>query len=209
MKEALDRARSLVKRKEAWEVYEEEVGDGEDEDQVDPTEEPTTPIKAKLSKRKTQSQRNRRDRHALSLLALSRRRALSARTHSVVTAPSLNSSLSTATTLSLSQKVLLAKLRKQRLRTSGLAHFRSGPSKVPTAPISYQTGDELAEGLRTLKPEGNLWRDWLGSGMKRGKIGVERGYENNFRGGKLGGGGRKGSGTKIKDKRTYKFGAQF
>jgi nucleolar protein 53 len=45
---------------------------------------------------------------------------------------------------------------------------------VPKAKVDVQLTEELAEGLRSLKPEGSLWKDWQGSAIRRGKIPAKR-----------------------------------
>jgi nucleolar protein 53 len=41
---------------------------------------------------------------------------------------------------------------------------------LPTAPLEVQLSDELAESLRLLKPEGNLFRDRYRSLVERGVV---------------------------------------
>ena len=42
--------------------------------------------------------------------------------------------------------------------------------ELPTAPLEVQLSDELAESLRLLKPEGNLFRDRYRSLVERGIV---------------------------------------
>ncbi|KAG1791941.1 uncharacterized protein BJ212DRAFT_1490825 [Suillus subaureus] len=56
------------------------------------------------------------------------------------------------------------KLRK------GLAGQRLGKYKVPENEIEVQIGEDLSENLRTLKPEGNLFRDRFRSMQQRALI---------------------------------------
>ena len=42
--------------------------------------------------------------------------------------------------------------------------------ELPTAPLEVQLSDELAESLRLLKPEGNLFRDRYRSFVERGIV---------------------------------------
>ena len=44
------------------------------------------------------------------------------------------------------------------------------PKELPTAPLEIQLSDELAESLRLLKPEGNLFRDRYRSIVERGIV---------------------------------------
>jgi nucleolar protein 53 len=62
------------------------------------------------------------------------------------------------------QLALKMKLRK------GLAGQRLGKYKVPENEIEVQTGEDLSENLRTLKPEGNLFRDRFRSMQQRALI---------------------------------------
>lgn len=62
------------------------------------------------------------------------------------------------------QLALKMKLRK------GLAGQRLGKYKVPENEIEVQIGEDLSENLRTLKPEGNLFRDRFRSMQQRALI---------------------------------------
>lgn len=61
-----------------------------------------------------------------------------------------------------------------RLTSAGLAEMRSGPNRVPKPKQSYLLTEELPEGLRQLKTNGNLWNEWLDSSRRRGKVQMER-----------------------------------
>jgi len=205
-KDAMDAIRSSVKGKENWEIYEEEVGSGEESDASaeDGAEgEAEAALKKKLSKRKTRQQRSKKLANAKELLEIAERKAVKARLHSVLSAPTLNQGLAASEELSLAEKAAALRLRKAKLQAQGLTRLRSGPNRVPDAQLHFQLGEELADNLRTLEPEGNLWRDWIGSGMRRGKVPVERSNANK-KGGKYGGGHQKGHGTKEKEKYAYK-----
>lgn len=187
----MDDLRKSTKGMEPWEMYEDEVGSGESDD------EDATPLgegindgktKKKLPTRKTRQQRNKKLLLAAEALALAQRRAQKARTHSVITAPAVLAAMDTSIEESLAVKALASKIRKARLIERGLTRLRSGPSRVPDAPVTFQLGEELSDNLRTLTPEGNLWRDWVGSGMRRGKVPVERANISK-KGGKRGGSG--------------------
>lgn len=209
IKDAMDEARLLAKGLEPWEIYEGEVGSGEEEgdeidDEMNGGGAAAGMKKKKLSKRKTQSQRNKKLMVAAEALALSLRRASKARIASVVNAPAVNAALTESTELSLAEKALALKTRKAKIAEAGLTRLRSGPSRVPDAPVTFQLGEELADNLRTLTPEGNLWRDWIGSGMRRGKVPVERANISK-KGGKKGGRGHdKGHNLKTVKKHGWK-----
>lgn len=179
IKDAMEDLRKATKGLEPWQLCEEEVGSGESEDEADLLADAAgldevAKLKKKLPKRKTRQQRNKKLLLAAEALDLAQRRAQKARTASVVTAPAVNKSMDEAIEASLQEKVAAANVRRTRLMERGLTRLRSGPSKVPDAPVTYQLGEELADNLRTLTPEGNLWREWVGSGMRRGKVPVER-----------------------------------
>ncbi|WFD20885.1 hypothetical protein MCAP1_003140 [Malassezia caprae] len=55
-----------------------------------------------------------------------------------------------------------------RMRESGMAGSKVGKYVVPEARIDVQTGDELSESLRQLKPEGNLFWDRFQNLQARG-----------------------------------------
>ncbi|KAG9128573.1 hypothetical protein FRC07_000006 [Ceratobasidium sp. 392] len=54
--------------------------------------------------------------------------------------------------------------------TKGLIGMRIGKHRVKEGDIDVQLGEDLAESLRELKPEGNLWRERWGSMVVRGKV---------------------------------------
>lgn len=206
IKDAMDQVRLALKGKEPWELYEDEVGSGEEDDSlaIEDPEAVELRLRKKIPKRKTRQQRNKKLMVAAEALALAQRRADKARTHSVVTAPTVNQTLDESLQLSLEEKAMAAKIRKARLAERGLTRLRSGPARVPDAPVTFQLGEELSDTLRTLQPEGNLWRDWVGSGMRRGKIVVEKANESK-KGGKRGGRGRdKGSKQRMRAKYSMK-----
>lgn len=206
IKDAMDELRKSTKGKEPWELYEEEVGSGEEDESaaIEDPEAVELRLRKKLPKRKTRQQRNKKLLIAAEALALARRRAAKLRTSSVLTAPSVNATMDSSIELSLAEKAAASVIRRARLADRGLTRLRSGPSRVPDQPVTFQLGEELSDNLRTLTPEGNLWREWVGSGMRRGKVPVERANESK-KGGKKGGRGRdKGSKMKLKEKYAYK-----
>ncbi|GAA6038664.1 hypothetical protein JCM8097_009473 [Rhodosporidiobolus ruineniae] len=192
IKEAMDASRVAARGVEVWEAYEDEVGSGESDEEmniVDPEAQAVKDrMKKRAAKRKTQQQRNAKLRVAEEAFELAKRREMKKRVASVQHVKDVDAELLKAEELSLEEKALALKVRKARLAEQGLTRFRSGPSRVPDAPVTFQLGDELAENLRTLQPEGNLWKEWVSSGMRRGKVPVERANEGK-RGGKRGGRG--------------------
>ncbi|GAA5925259.1 hypothetical protein JCM3775_006408 [Rhodotorula graminis] len=207
-KDAMDASRVLARGQETWEAYADEVGSGESDaelDIVDPDAHAHKELlKRRAAKRKTTKQRTTAVRVAQEARALADRRAMKKRVASVQNVRDVEGSITQAETLSLEDKALALRARKVRLADRGLTRFRSGPNRVPDAPVAFQLGDELADNLRTLQPEGNLWKEWVSSGMRRGRVPVERANEGK-KGGKRGGRGHdKGHGYKEKEKFAYK-----
>ncbi|GAA6002608.1 hypothetical protein JCM10207_007590 [Rhodosporidiobolus poonsookiae] len=192
VKEALDTSRMLARGVEPWEAYEDEVGSGEEDDDlaiVDPEAHAHKELmKRRAARRKTKQQRNAKVRVAAEARALALRREMKKRVAATQHARAVDADLARASELSLEEKALALKAQRARLEAQGLTRFRSGPGRVPDAPVTFQLGDELAENLRTLQPEGNLWKEWVSSGMRRGRVPVERANEGR-KGGKRGGRG--------------------
>jgi len=199
VKDLMDEARVNSRGKASWEAYEEDVGSGESEDEGDAKEGETEEdkLKKKLPKRKTRQQRNSKLRVAEEARALALRREMKKRIAAVHNVKSVQKEIAEEEKMSLEEKAMALKIRKARLAEQGLTRFRSGPSRVPDAPVTFQLGDELADNLRTLQPEGNLWKEWVASGMRRGKVPVERANESK-KGGKRGGRGRD-KGSKMRE----------
>ncbi|ORY90169.1 putative membrane protein [Leucosporidium creatinivorum] len=203
IKDAMEEVRRSGAGKELWELYEEEVGSGEDDDELAIIDPEMSELKKKAQKRKTKKQRTAKIMVREEAAALAERRAAKKRVASVLSAPSLNAALEQSTQLSLAEKAAALKIQKARVASQGLTRFRSGPSRVPDAPVTFQLGEELADNLRTLAPEGNLWRDWVGSGMRRGKVPVER-ANTSKKGGKRGGRGHDKN-HKMKEVQKYSY----
>ncbi|GAA5985184.1 hypothetical protein JCM5350_004262 [Sporobolomyces pararoseus] len=207
VKDLMDEARLNSRGKEVWQAYEEEVGSGEEdegEEGANGEGDDADKLKKKLPKRKTRQQRNSKLRVAEEARQLALRREMKKRIAAVHNVKSVQKEIADEEKLSLEEKAMALKMRKARLAEQGLTRFRSGPSRVPDAPVNFQLGDELADNLRTLQPEGNLWKEWVSSGMRRGKVPVERANESK-KGGKRGGRGRdKGSKMKEVEKYSYK-----
>ncbi|GAA5899398.1 ribosome biogenesis protein NOP53 [Sporobolomyces salmoneus] len=207
VKDLMDEARVNQRGKEVWQAYEEEVGSGEEdnaEEVAGGEDGDADKLKKKLPKRKTRQQRNSKLRVAEEARQLALRREMKKRIAAVHNVKSVQQEIVDEEKLSLEEKAIALKMRKARLAEQGLTRFRSGPSRVPDAPVNFQLGDELADNLRTLQPEGNLWKEWVASGMRRGKVPVERANESK-KGGKRGGRGRdKGSKMKEVEKYSYK-----
>ncbi|GAA6051910.1 hypothetical protein JCM3770_006570 [Rhodotorula araucariae] len=207
-KDAMDASRVNARGLDTWEAYEDEVGSGESDTEleiVDPEAHAHKELlKRRAARRKTTKQRTTALRVAAEAHALAERRAMKKRIASVQHVRDVDGGITAAENLSLEEKALALRARKVRLAQRGLTRFRSGPSRVPDAPVSFQLGDELADNLRTLRPEGNLWKEWVSSGMRRGRVPVERANEGK-KGGKRGGRGHdKGHGFREVEKFSYK-----
>ncbi|KAK4052869.1 hypothetical protein OIO90_004145 [Microbotryomycetes sp. JL221] len=215
VKDAMDDVRKAALGKDVWELYEDEVGSGEDDGDEDhdedhdddDTDEVGGAVAGSLPKkqprRKTQKQRNAKVRLREEQQELARRRSARQRIASVAAAPTIAAALKQAEQMSLEDKALALKIQKARLAKQGLTRFRSGPSRVPDQQPTFQLGEELSENLRTLKPEGNLWRDWVGSNMRRGRVPVERANESK-KGGRQGRGHDKHHKMREVEKYSYK-----
>ncbi|GAA5827170.1 hypothetical protein JCM11251_001151 [Rhodosporidiobolus azoricus] len=192
VKAAMDASRALGRGVEAWEVYEEEVGSGESDEEMEIVDEDVAArkeaLRKKAAKRKTKQQKNNKLKVAEEDRVAKLRREFRARAAGVQNVKDVKAELAAEQAMSLEEKALALKARKARLAAQGLTRFRSGPNRVPDAPVTFQLGDELADNLRTLQPEGNLWKEWVSSGMRRGRVPVERANVSK-KGGKRGGRG--------------------
>lgn len=83
--------------------------------------------------------------------------------------------------------------KAERLRREGLAGERVGKYTVPRRRVDVQTGDELSESLRQLRPEGNLFRDRLQSLQARGLVEARQPVQP-----------KRGLRTKVYDRHTFK-----
>jgi nucleolar protein 53 len=65
---------------------------------------------------------------------------------------------------------LLSELSKTQSEGQSKVTKRKTPKELPTAPLDVQLADELAESLRLMKPEGNLFRDRYRNLVERGIV---------------------------------------
>ncbi|KAL4072336.1 P60-like protein [Scleroderma citrinum] len=139
----------------------------EDADEPIPTDEavvPRRPLARKTKQQRTRMLKQKAEKQALAEKAL-RKRIL----HSITSAKSMKSELDK--TLKAQEQARLARQLSMRLRLrKGLAGRRLGKHKVPESHIDVQVGEDLCENLRTLKPEGNLFRDRFVSLQQRALI---------------------------------------
>lgn len=148
--------------------------DSEDDDQVDQVGKGETylakPVKVQ---RKTRAQRNKQLRQQEQLRLRNLAQTLKHKHKQISNLPSL---LSQITHHSAKQ------VSTQNSDTFGTGKSKK-PKELPVAPLEVQLSDELAESLRLLKPEGNLFRDRYRSFVERGI--VEGRFERNRRGRKF------------------------
>lgn len=139
----------------------------EDVDEPAPTDTAVVPPRA--SARKTKQQRTRILKQKAEKQALADRALRKRILHSITLAKSMKSEVDKA--LKAREQARLARQLTMRLRLrKGLAGRRLGKHRVPESHIDVQVGEDLAENLRTLKPEGNLFRDRFVSLQQRALI---------------------------------------
>lgn len=113
---------------------------------------------------KTQAQRNKDSRKKQQIALETAIRAQKAQRKAL---SSLGSLIESNLELSDEQKQgLVTEVRKN----SKVRKHKYGKHQIPQDPLEIQLSDELAESLRTLKPEGNLFKDRFISLVKRGIV---------------------------------------
>lgn len=141
----------------------EQDDDDEDQDDAEATERSgrTVPTRATA---KTQTQRNREARRARQIALEASLRARKAERASLA---ALNAS-DLVLAASQIQQDGSRELKDDDDGGSRLRRRKFGRHAVPLDPLELQLSHELAESLRTLRPEGNLFRDRFTSLVKRG-----------------------------------------
>ncbi|QRW13313.1 Nop53 (60S ribosomal biogenesis) [Ceratobasidium sp. AG-Ba] len=168
--EEYERAEAIRRRMEAAREAGEQGIEGmlldvdinEDEEEVE--DEALEPVR--MPGRKTAQQRRR----AARALAEKRARANLAQKRQQLASLTTLKSIHRAVTSAQSEAERAAALRAQKKVARGLIGMRIGKHVVKEGDIDVQLGEDLAESLRELKPEGNLWRDRWGSLVVRGKV---------------------------------------
>ncbi|CAK9786988.1 P60-like protein [Cutaneotrichosporon oleaginosum] len=147
------------------------IGGGEGEDESEEEEdEDAEGFKPKPTKRKTQAQRNKAAR-AKALRLAEREDAIRRKMERHVGA-------ARALSKSVAAKERAAELAAQQRRAAAAARERLGHAggekigkhRVQKAPVAVQLGEDLAESLRQVKPEGNLFKDRFQSLQRRALI---------------------------------------
>ncbi|KAG1725518.1 P60-like protein [Suillus lakei] len=138
-------------------------------DDCEPVAQHDAVVSKKPSARKTKQQRAKALRLREEKQALAEKAARKKMLATITMAKSLRS-----TAEKVGQQQNQARLARQlalkmKLR-KGLAGQRLGKYKVPENEIEVQIGEDLSENLRTLKPEGNLFRDRFTSMQQRALI---------------------------------------
>ncbi|KAH9453684.1 hypothetical protein MJO28_012965 [Puccinia striiformis f. sp. tritici] len=178
IKQRVTKGLKLTQAKSPWEICEEAVGAGEsDDEQQSNAAEGSTPkslAKKKLSKKKTKAQRRRRENEREQMRMLALRKEAKRVAHTLHELPKLVRRLTTAEQEARQAQIAQKARRAALVAEYGLRAVRGGKPKGLQAVEDrheYQLTEDLTEsGLRGLKPEGNLWRDWSQSNTRRGKL---------------------------------------
>lgn len=136
---------------------------GEDDEEVQ--DEGAAP---KMPARKTAAQR-RREARAKEQYTLAQQRRKERRIQGMIS--ELPNQMKQAKRDAQTRAELVQQRRRQkeeRLRSQGIAGTRIGKYAVPSQRVDVQTGDELSDSLRRLRPEGNLFWDRFQSLQARG-----------------------------------------
>ncbi|EJU01387.1 P60-like protein [Dacryopinax primogenitus] len=126
-------------------------------------------VRNTVPRRKTRQQRLRHAKHLETLRAQQEKTARRKLLASLASIPSITKTLATQQAQAQERAQVRQLARQEALRT-GLAGKRMGKHRVPAERVDVQLGDELSETLRTLKPEGNLFRERWDSFMHRARV---------------------------------------
>ncbi|WFD04705.1 hypothetical protein MVES1_000029 [Malassezia vespertilionis] len=128
----------------------------------------------KMPGRKTQAQRRREARAKEQKRVAEQRKKMRIQRGMVSEMPARAKKLKALT----SERQALADERRQRkltrMQEKGIAGLRVSKYSVPESRVDVQTGDELSENFRKLKPEGNLFWDRFQSMQARGLVEARR-----------------------------------
>ncbi|CCG81236.1 p60 domain-containing protein [Taphrina deformans PYCC 5710] len=149
---------------ERFEHDSQHVSDDDEEMPADASDLSTTNTNVARAMAKTQTQRNREARRQRQIEIEAAIRAKKAERRALA---SLGQLIDQNQDLTQSEK---ADLVEDVKRASVLRKHKFGKHQVPQNPLEIQLSDELAESLRTLKPEGNLFKDRFMSLVKRGIV---------------------------------------
>ena len=168
-------------RQDAWETgYADEVGSGDeggnfDEETVAQPAESVVAAKQKVSLRKTEKMKKRKQYNKmLEARIRAQSRLTKSQRHALSTLPRIASSLDSSSSMSLLDTYNRKTLAAQKVAAMGLSSLRSGPARVPKPKQAFLLSEELPESLRLLKSDGNLWNDWINSSQRRGRLQTEK-----------------------------------
>ncbi|KAG2181130.1 hypothetical protein INT43_008712 [Umbelopsis isabellina] len=160
--------KQLEYRKELLDLNEEEAVDSEVDEESDAhSDDDEETRKRKENKKKTRSERNRLKK-AKETQQLELRRKQEKELHKEITKLEEIEKIVEESEMSSLTKAEKRKAKKEAQEQAGLP--RLGKYFVQKAPIEVQLTDELSESLRSLKPEGNAFRDRFVSLQKRNII---------------------------------------
>ncbi|KAH9440889.1 hypothetical protein Pst134EB_029541 [Puccinia striiformis f. sp. tritici] len=156
-----------------WDICEEALGDGEsDDEQQSNTTKGSTPKSVAKKKTKAQHQRQENEQEQMQMLAL--RKEAKQVAHTLHKLPKLVQRLTTAEQEARQARIAQKAKQAALVAEYGLPALQGGKPKGLQAvedQHKYQLTEDLTKsGLRGLKPEGNLWRDWSQSNTRRGKL---------------------------------------
>lgn len=160
----------------SWEECEKDVGEGEsDSENGEPTNVlSSTERKTRKPKKKTKAQRKRQERQREEIRLFALRKEARRVAHSLHELPKLVRGLTAAEREALRARAARKAKRTALVAEYGVRALRGGKPKGLQSiedRHEFQLTEDLTEsGLRGLKPEGNLWRDWSRSNMRRGKL---------------------------------------
>ncbi|EGG02853.1 uncharacterized protein MELLADRAFT_117481 [Melampsora larici-populina 98AG31] len=195
VKENMKKSLAEGRTKESWEFCEEDVDKlmEDDESEIDDSKKTDDQFvkKVKKQKKKTTAQRNRKARALEEARLLAKRRQAKVISKSLHELPTIVNSITQQKANSLETNLNQKSKRAQLISKYGLRAVRGGEPKglnLISDQHTYQLTEDLTEtGLRGLKIEGNLWKDWELSGIRRGKVegkkslGKSNGFVSNAR----------------------------
>ncbi|PLW27776.1 hypothetical protein PCASD_16277 [Puccinia coronata f. sp. avenae] len=175
VKERVTKGLKITQAKSPWEICEEAVGDGESDDELAAA--PASPkslAKKKIQKKKTKAQRRRQEKEREQMRLHALRKEARRVAHTLHELPKLVRGLSAAEREARQGQMARRARRAALVAEYGLRAVRGGKPKgldQVQDRHEYQLTEDLSEaGLRGLKLEGNLWRDWAQSNTRRGRL---------------------------------------
>lgn len=143
--------------------------DEDDQSQDDDDEDDDEDAITGQPRRKTKAQRVREARAKEQQLAAARRKQERIDRAEISSLPAERRKLTRKAAECIAAREARLAEKSERLHTQGIAGERFGKHRIPEQRKDVQTGDELSESLRQLKPEGNLFWDRFQSLQARGR----------------------------------------